>query len=139
MLGLGIAPPAVEGAAPLEVEMNDAVRARYLGDQDHAVYLVRPDQVVAARWVDCNCETVQEAVRGIWTDGPARDIDLTGGTAGHFDEAYDEILAAFAEVGEENMIELAASLVVTLSNRIGDLGAIKEAVDASRFFSADYN
>jgi 3-(3-hydroxy-phenyl)propionate hydroxylase len=34
----------------LTLEPTEALRARYLGAADGAVYLIRPDQHVAARW-----------------------------------------------------------------------------------------
>ncbi|MBC7156231.1 MAG: FAD-dependent monooxygenase [Rhodobacteraceae bacterium] len=44
-------PPEAAGVRPLVAEMNDHIRARYLGAEAGACGLVRPDQVVAARWV----------------------------------------------------------------------------------------
>lgn len=38
------------GLPVLRPKMNDHIRARYLGDMAAATYLIRPDQVVAARW-----------------------------------------------------------------------------------------
>ena len=51
-----------DGLAALEVEANEVVRARYLGDQARAVYLVRPDQHVAARWTHYSKSEVTDAV-----------------------------------------------------------------------------
>ena len=51
VLGIGTCPPCVEGAIPLRVDTGEFVRERYLGSEASAVYLVRPDQVVAARWI----------------------------------------------------------------------------------------
>lgn len=39
-----------DGVAVLEVEASEIVRQRYLGDEARAVYLLRPDQHIAARW-----------------------------------------------------------------------------------------
>ncbi len=36
---------------------------RYLGDADHAVYLIRPDQHIVARWHDFDAEAVAQAIR----------------------------------------------------------------------------
>jgi len=47
----------------VEVDANEKVRARYLGDASSAVYLMRPDQHVAARWQAFDAEAVSMAVR----------------------------------------------------------------------------
>jgi len=39
-----------------------AVAERYLGGQDSAVYLIRPDQHVAARWQSCDADTLRSAL-----------------------------------------------------------------------------
>ncbi|WP_299548874.1 FAD-dependent oxidoreductase [uncultured Tateyamaria sp.] len=51
----GEAAPAVSAysitAAPVHIDTpSDILRKRYLGDQESAVYLIRPDQHVVARW-----------------------------------------------------------------------------------------
>ena len=51
-LGVGRAPPSAEGIATLAIAPEGHARARYLGGADAAVYLIRPDQVVAGRWRD---------------------------------------------------------------------------------------
>ena len=48
------------------VEVNGHVRARYLGEAESAVYVIRPDQVVAARFVDPAPGAVEAAVAGIY-------------------------------------------------------------------------
>jgi len=53
LLGLGMAAPNVAGATPLTLaDPSGALRARYLGRAHRAIYLIRPDQHVAARWAD---------------------------------------------------------------------------------------
>jgi 3-(3-hydroxy-phenyl)propionate hydroxylase len=47
----------------VDVDANEKVRARYLGDASSAVYLMRPDQHVAARWQAFDAEAVSMAVR----------------------------------------------------------------------------
>ena len=38
------------------------LRARYLGDAARALYLIRPDQVVAARWTAADAAAVRAAL-----------------------------------------------------------------------------
>ena len=44
-------------------DLSGALRERYLGDAASAVYLIRPDQHVAARWGDFDRNAVEAAVR----------------------------------------------------------------------------
>ncbi|SDQ23396.1 3-(3-hydroxy-phenyl)propionate hydroxylase [Pseudovibrio sp. Tun.PSC04-5.I4] len=46
----------------LRVEANAEMKARYLGDKTSGVYLMRPDQHVAARWESYNGDLVAEAM-----------------------------------------------------------------------------
>ena len=51
VLGLGMEPPDVPDATPFVLlEPGPELAERYLGDARQAVYLIRPDQHVAARW-----------------------------------------------------------------------------------------
>lgn len=52
--------PIVEGVASLRVESADApeMAERYLGDAPAAVYLIRPDQHIAARWTAANADEI---------------------------------------------------------------------------------
>jgi len=49
---------------PLEIEINDAVRERYLGAAESGFYLLRPDQHVGARWCGFDRDAVVNALRG---------------------------------------------------------------------------
>ena len=51
-LGVGRPAPEAPGIEALEIPAEGAARERYLGDAGAAVYLIRPDQVVAGRWLD---------------------------------------------------------------------------------------
>ncbi|MEO0361724.1 MAG: FAD-dependent oxidoreductase [Pseudomonadota bacterium] len=57
-LGLNTDPPELEGAASLRIDAEGALAARYLGDASAAIYLIRPDQHVAARWTRFDPEAV---------------------------------------------------------------------------------
>ncbi|MGR3542391.1 MAG: FAD-dependent monooxygenase [Hasllibacter sp.] len=50
LIGIGARPPRLDGIARINAPPAGAVAARYLGGAARAVVLVRPDQVVAARW-----------------------------------------------------------------------------------------
>jgi 3-(3-hydroxy-phenyl)propionate hydroxylase len=54
-------------ANPLAVSQADckteALRNRYLGDAPSAIYLIRPDQHVAARWAKCDEASLRQAMR----------------------------------------------------------------------------
>ncbi|WP_368184507.1 FAD-dependent oxidoreductase [Aestuariibius sp. HNIBRBA575] len=61
--------PEIEGlkldVVSLETGKNDPhsdLKSRYLGQQERAVYLIRPDQHVAARWTDFDMDAVAGAV-----------------------------------------------------------------------------
>ncbi len=61
-LALGAAGPSVQGAPLLQPEITDTLRARYLGDAPHAIYLIRPDQIVAARWHTATPDQITAAI-----------------------------------------------------------------------------
>jgi 3-(3-hydroxy-phenyl)propionate hydroxylase len=67
VLALGCEAKKIEGAETISLEPNDMVRARYLGDTRCAVYLVRPDQVIAARWPYMDPVALTKAAAGIWS------------------------------------------------------------------------
>ncbi|WP_095588046.1 FAD-dependent monooxygenase [Actibacterium ureilyticum] len=50
----------------IEADPNPTVRKHYLGDAARALYLIRPDQVIAARWVDPTPEAITDAVTELW-------------------------------------------------------------------------
>ncbi len=46
-----------------EHDPTGAVRDRYLGDAETAIYLIRPDQYIAARWQQANASDIRAALR----------------------------------------------------------------------------
>ena len=58
--------PRVDHADILAYIVTETLRARYLGTQAQAIYLIRPDQVVAARWVSTDAAAVSAALADIW-------------------------------------------------------------------------
>lgn len=69
LLAIGCAAPAIDGCRVVQTDRNDVVRARYLGDAGSALYLIRPDQVVAARWTAIDEDAIEAALRGLWEGG----------------------------------------------------------------------
>jgi 3-(3-hydroxy-phenyl)propionate hydroxylase len=68
LLAIGQAAPQVAGLRVLELPVTPEVRARYLGEAAQALYLIRPDQIVAARWVSATPEAIATALAAIWED-----------------------------------------------------------------------
>ncbi len=54
------------GSRPLHVEINAFVRQRYLGQGRKAVYLVRPDQVIAGRWLRTSDDELRSAIKEVY-------------------------------------------------------------------------
>ncbi|ARE40478.1 2-polyprenyl-6-methoxyphenol hydroxylase and related FAD-dependent oxidoreductase [Rhodovulum sp. P5] len=72
-LGEDVTLLALNGPAPkgvpvpcLEMAVTDKVRAQFLGDAPRALYLLRPDRVIAARWVECDAAQVNAALAELW-------------------------------------------------------------------------
>ncbi|HQY43267.1 MAG TPA: FAD-dependent oxidoreductase [Paracoccaceae bacterium] len=66
LLCLNAAAPDGVHADPVSAEINDFVRARYLGQAGAGLYLIRPDQIVAARWTEANAVTINAALEAMW-------------------------------------------------------------------------
>lgn len=66
ILGIGCTPPQVAGCRSIEIEDNEYVRLRYLGSYNQAIYLLRPDQVIAARWATTKPNNFERAISNIW-------------------------------------------------------------------------
>ena len=65
LLALGCDAPDL-GLRVVKPVLTDMIRRRYLGDQPQAVYLIRPDQVVAARWLSVSAAGVAAALEQSW-------------------------------------------------------------------------
>ncbi len=66
LLSLGGTAPQIDGLRSLHPDLTDALRSRYLGDKPQAIYLIRPDQVVAARWISADATQIKAALAAAW-------------------------------------------------------------------------
>ncbi len=66
LLALGLEASRAEGCDVLTPEITPELRVRYLGDAAAALYLIRPDQVVAARWRHFDADIVSNAIASLW-------------------------------------------------------------------------
>ncbi len=66
VMAIGAEISGLRGAAVITPKVNPDVKARYLGDAPGAIYVIRPDQIVAARWISAELDTVQAAIDAIW-------------------------------------------------------------------------
>lgn len=69
---LAVGRPALDvaGCRVLSLPVTPSVRDRYLADAEGAYYLIRPDQVIAARWIDTDAGSVARATRALWEGTP---------------------------------------------------------------------
>ena len=58
--------PKIQDAPVIAPEPNEFIRQRYLGDAANAVYLIRPDQVVAARWLLADPLAIRAGLDSLW-------------------------------------------------------------------------
>ncbi|WP_172297792.1 FAD-dependent oxidoreductase [Pseudoruegeria sp. HB172150] len=66
LLVLGAELDNIDGAEIIRPEVTDTIRRRYLGSEQRAIYLIRPDQVVAARWPYTDKTAIERAIADIW-------------------------------------------------------------------------
>ncbi|MDP3378258.1 MAG: hypothetical protein Q8S53_07810 [Brevundimonas sp.] len=66
VLALGQPAPEGTGLRAVTPAVNDHLPTRYLGDQAQAIYLIRPDQVVAARWISATADEIKAALAAAW-------------------------------------------------------------------------
>lgn len=70
LLILGEVSGRFAGVREVRVEATPEIRERYLGELNRAVYLIRPDQIIAGRWVDLDAEQIQSVIDDIWGNRP---------------------------------------------------------------------
>lgn len=66
ILAIGEDAPEGTGLKVLDVEATSEIRDRYLGNADRALYLIRPDQIIAARWLKAGTDEILSQVSAIW-------------------------------------------------------------------------
>ena len=66
LLCLGCTAPEGIAVRVLQPALNDDLRCRYLGQAPSGLYLVRPDQIVAARWASADAADIEAALSAIW-------------------------------------------------------------------------
>ena len=66
LLAIGTEAPGETGLKVLQLDVTDMLRDRYLGKADGAIYLIRPDQIVAGRWIDVDAPHIKALVTDIW-------------------------------------------------------------------------
>lgn len=66
LLAIGVETPQIDGTKMVFVDATPEIRDRYLGNQTGAIYLIRPDQVIAGRWVDPDAAEVENVISGFW-------------------------------------------------------------------------
>lgn len=65
LLALGCDAPET-GLRVVKPALTEIIRKRYLGDQAQAIYLIRPDQVIAARWLSASASEIESALAQSW-------------------------------------------------------------------------
>ena len=68
LLDLGVGVPDMPGLKVVAPEVNAEVRSRYLGPAAKALYLIRPDQIIVARWLEFQTDQIAAALQQIWGD-----------------------------------------------------------------------
>ena len=66
LLAIGCAAPQDTPCRVLDLPATAELQQRYLGEAASALYLIRPDQVIAARWTDAQAGELADALRMMW-------------------------------------------------------------------------
>ncbi len=70
LLAIAQTAPSVPGLTTLTLATSQDLQSRYLGTAPAALYLIRPDQIVAARWTVASPAAITEALSALWQDRP---------------------------------------------------------------------
>jgi len=66
VLGINTEIPEIKNCQRLNLPANEFIKARYLGEQSKAIYLIRPDQVICGRWLEVSEKHVKREINQIW-------------------------------------------------------------------------
>ncbi len=66
LLTIGCTAPEVAGAEAIALPAEGQIAARFLGGAAQAIYLVRPDQVIAARWCTADPSAISAEIETLW-------------------------------------------------------------------------
>jgi len=66
VLAIGCDAPQFDEVATIRIEADEIVRRRYLGDAPGAIYLIRPDQIVAGRWTAVETGEISATIAALW-------------------------------------------------------------------------
>ena len=69
LLTIGCSAPRGADCPVLELDPDPMIVERYLGAAPSAIYLIRPDQVIAARWVEADDSMIDAALKRLWDGG----------------------------------------------------------------------
>lgn len=68
LLVLGQEAAEVPDLKTLNLAPTTDLQSRYLGDAPQAIYLIRPDQIIAARWLTATPDAIKDALTALWQD-----------------------------------------------------------------------
>ena len=68
LMAIGQQAPQVPGLKTLTLDPMPEMQTRYLGAKAAVLYLIRPDQIIAARWLAASPAQVTMALHAIWED-----------------------------------------------------------------------
>ncbi len=66
VLGINTEVPKFRGCKSINLTANKYIRERYLGNKPKAIYLIRPDHVISARWLETSENQLSKEINRIW-------------------------------------------------------------------------